>query len=182
MDAAATNENLALWTEGHNARYPSCGVATETRLHILLCREGGCVGALARAIVCPNECLKASSIDLVLQSCLVGFFRGRREVLMSSLTVDVDAVYQCMAWSQDSIGWTEFFKRMISKEVVEIQAACHPTGPGVISIKAGAGGVIMRLLETVHGQWIYRNTLVHDRVMGVLATARNSGSRPKIFY
>ena len=35
-----------------------------------------------------------------------------------------------------------------------------------------ARGLITRLLETSHGQWVYRNTLVHDRVTGTIANCR----------
>ena len=32
--------------------------------------------------------------------------------------------------------------------------------------------LIIKLLEITHGQWIYQNIQVHDRVTGLLATTR----------
>ena len=60
---------------------------------------------------------------------------------------------------------------MISREIVAIQAKHHPTSPSLLTLEAWAVGLVTRLLEITHGQWIYRNTLVHDRTTGALATA-----------
>lgn len=38
--------------------------------------------------------------------------------------------------------------------------------------KKWAAGLSVRLLEITHGQWLYRNVLVHDRVSGSQALAR----------
>ncbi len=35
-----------------------------------------------------------------------------------------------------------------------------------------AKGLILKLLETTHGQWIYRNVQIHDNVAGTQATLR----------
>ena len=35
-----------------------------------------------------------------------------------------------------------------------------------------ARGLITKLLEITHGQWLYRNVHVHDKVTGTLATKR----------
>ena len=38
-------------------------------------------------------------------------------------------------------------------------------------LKAWGSGLVTRLLEITHGQWIYRNYVVHDSVAGTLANA-----------
>ena len=35
---------------------------------------------------------------------------------------------------------------------------------------AGGGELVTRLLEVTHGQWLYRNVQIHDRITGTLAT------------
>ena len=40
------------------------------------------------------------------------------------------------------------------------------------SMAGESSGLIAKLLEVAHGQWIYRNLLVYDRVSGVLATKK----------
>ena len=39
------------------------------------------------------------------------------------------------------------------------------------SVEKWGTGLVTRLLEITHGQWIYRNFVVHDHVSGTLATA-----------
>ncbi len=41
-----------------------------------------------------------------------------------------------------------------------------------LSLRAWTRGLITKLLEVTHGQWIYRNLLVHDRTAGILATQK----------
>jgi hypothetical protein len=35
-----------------------------------------------------------------------------------------------------------------------------------------AKGLVIKLLETTHGQWLYRNVHVHDAISGALATSK----------
>ena len=73
--------------------------------------------------------------------------------------------------SQDEIGWTRFLEGMVSKEFLRAQTAYTATRRRpVLTAQRWITGLITRLLEIAHGQWIYRNFVVHDRVAGTLAT------------
>ena len=41
-----------------------------------------------------------------------------------------------------------------------------------MSLDKWAQGLVVRLLEVTHGQWLYRNMHVHDITAGMEATAR----------
>jgi hypothetical protein len=41
-----------------------------------------------------------------------------------------------------------------------------------MSLDKWCTGLITRLLEITHGQWLYRNYIVHDPVSGTIATAK----------
>ena len=66
--------------------------------------------------------------------------------------------YIKLAVSHDLIGWRRFMEGMISKEMLVIhqeylnlRGACgNPTTP-----TSGAKGLIVRLTEITHGQWLY---------------------------
>ena len=61
---------------------------------------------------------------------------------------------------------------MISKEMVEIQRE-HCSLDGVkITADQWSQGLITKLLEITHGQWLYRNVHVHDKITGTLVTRR----------
>ena len=60
---------------------------------------------------------------------------------------------------------------MISKEIIELQRHHMIVTGSRRSVEKWGAGLVTRLLEITHGQWIYRNFVVHDHVSGTLATA-----------
>jgi hypothetical protein len=62
-----------------------------------------------------------------------------------------------LADSMDLIGWRRFMEGMVSKEVVHIQRKVDHGGKFRISADAWCAGLVTRLLEVTHGQWLYRN-------------------------
>ena len=59
---------------------------------------------------------------------------------------------------------------MISKEMVEIQRQfCEVIDTGSTA-EEWARGLIAKLLEITHGQWLYRNVHVHDRITGTISS------------
>jgi hypothetical protein len=85
---------------------------------------------------------------------------------------DYDDRYKAMARSQDSIGWRRFMEGMVCKEIRVIQSS-YSSGTGLHCNTAIWGrDLVTRLLEVTHGQWLYRNVQVHNRISGTLATQR----------
>ena len=61
---------------------------------------------------------------------------------------------------------------MFTKEMMPIQADYVELGKCTLSLDKWAQGLVVKLLEITHGQWLYRNIHVHNAVTGVAATAR----------
>jgi hypothetical protein len=61
---------------------------------------------------------------------------------------------------------------MISKEIIPIQEDYVKMGGSMMSIDKWTQGLVTKLLEVTHGQWLYRNVHVHDATAGIEATAR----------
>ena len=80
--------------------------------------------------------------------------------------------FRHMALSQDKIGWRRFLEGMISTEITSIQRQYIAVNGSRMSLDKWCTGLITRLLEITHGQWLYRNYIVHDPVSGIIATAR----------
>ena len=83
--------------------------------------------------------------------------------------------YRNLAASNDFIDWRRFVEGMIAKEILVIQqdyldlrgargTCTKPT--------SWAKGLIIRLIEITHGQWLCRNVHVHDSVKGLHETRR----------
>ena len=56
---------------------------------------------------------------------------------------------------------------MISKEVFKIQAEITVVGVGSMTTSNWEKGLAIKLLEIMHGQWLYRNAVVHNAVGGI---------------
>jgi hypothetical protein len=80
--------------------------------------------------------------------------------------------YELMAREQDEIGWRRFMEGMVCKGMRNIQETyTQVEGSNILSIQ-WTQGLIIKLLEATHGQWLYRCMQIHDRVPGTQATAR----------
>ena len=77
-----------------------------------------------------------------------------------------------LASSQDKIGWRRFMEGMITKEIPIVQKSYADISGSALSSVDWSTGLVTKLLETTHGQWLYRNVQVHDSVTGVDATQR----------
>ncbi len=61
---------------------------------------------------------------------------------------------------------------MILKEITGIQQQYYALNGSKISLEKWSLGLITRLLEITDGQSVYWNFIVHDPVLGTIATAR----------
>ena len=61
---------------------------------------------------------------------------------------------------------------MISKEIVKIQEEYLSQSESRLSIRKWSEGLVIKMLEITHGQWLYRNVQVHDFKTGDLASKR----------
>jgi hypothetical protein len=61
---------------------------------------------------------------------------------------------------------------MILKEITGIQQQYYALNGSKMSLEEWSSGLIARLLKIMHGQWVYWNFIVHDPVLGTIATAR----------
>ena len=66
---------------------------------------------------------------------------------------------------------------MISRELVEIQKYALIESESRMSVETWAKGLVIKLLEITHGQWLYRNVVVHDKTTGDLASRRKEEIR-----
>ena len=116
--------------------------------------------------------LNEAKTETGLKHAICSYARGRGNTSMAVATGGQRALYGGMADSQDLIGWRRFMEGMISKEMVEIQRQFCEMVETRMTAEQWAQGLITKLLEITHGQWLYRNVHVHDKVTGTLATKR----------
>jgi hypothetical protein len=69
---------------------------------------------------------------------------------------------------------------MISIQMREIQCQYHISEGTHTSPEQWAQGLILKVLEATHGQWLYRNVQIHDVVSGTQATIRKEAIQKEI--
>jgi hypothetical protein len=180
LGIANTNGIASKWDASVDPCCPSCKQCTETSAHILHCPEIGRVNTLLKTIDHMAEWLLSVDTDPVLVDCILQYARGRGAVRMEDICESLDGRFRGMAISQDKIGWRRFMEGMISRGMVVIQSEyLHLHGINW-KLNRWATGLVIKLLEVTHGQWLYRNVVVHDRVVGDLAMMHKEGIRAEI--
>jgi hypothetical protein len=168
MNIAPANGNRQ-WERNLCPLCPSCMQARETCEHVLFCNHSGRVEALKQSIQLLEEWMTEMGTDTILRECITEYALGRGGQLMSSITWGLPLRYQHMAQSIDTIGWRRFMEGMIPKEIRNIQEMSSVEGE-TTSLTNWSTGLIVKLLEVVHGQWLYRCVQIHDKTRGTLAT------------
>jgi hypothetical protein len=121
-----------------------------------------------------DKWMKLNDTDLDLRECIYEFSMGRGGLLMEEICIEngYDERYKVMARAQDSIGWRRFMEGMVFKEIRAIECT-HSSVTGLRSAmqhRTLGGGARHTSSEVTHGQWLYRNVQIHDRITGTLAT------------
>jgi hypothetical protein len=171
-EIAGTNKMQSFYKEDHDPTCPSCEVCEETCEHVLLCEEEGRVQALTTSIDLLTDWLRRVGTDRALCRCLCRYAKSRGSLSMVDITRDFGLRFWRFAHSQDLIGWRRFMEGMVSKEVIPIQEQFTAICGSLLSVHAWVQGLVIKLLEGTHGQWLYRNVQVHDLITGKHATDR----------
>lgn len=180
LGVAGTNEMQAHYTPHHSDKCPSCGVAVETCGHVLLCDEAGRVDLLHKSIDLVDAWLRDVGTDGALRKVLIEYAHGRGGKTMNEIVGWKRGMWLQLARSMDTIGWRRFMEGMVSKEVVKIQSKAEDGGRCKLSVDNWCKGLVTRLLEVTHGQWLYRNVHVHDRINGEKAMQRKESLRKEL--
>ncbi len=93
--------------------------------------------------------------DLDLADSIVKYVQQRGTVSMKDIVQEAPSRFQIVGKSQDKIGWRQFLEGMISKEITGIQQHYYALNGMQMSLEKWSSGLITRLLEITHGQWIY---------------------------
>ena len=173
MNIAATNKNLSRrHRDGRSDKCPCCTIHVETAAHVLLCPEAGRVEAFQLGTTALERWLDKADTDPDLTDSIVEYVRRRGTITMEEATMDAPPRFRNIALSQDKIGWRRFLEGMILTEITSIQRQHIAVNGSRMSLDKWCTGLITRLLEITHGQWLYRNYIVHDPVSGTIATAK----------
>ena len=116
--------------------------------------------------------MQEAGTDPDLMDCIAEYAYSRGGRTMLEICNGLGEAFQMMARDQDEIGWRRFMEGMICAKMQHIQSEYHRSEGTATSPERWAKGVVLKLLEATHGQWIYRNVQIHDNIAGTRATLR----------
>ncbi len=128
------------------------------------------MATLKHTLELVEEWLSGADTNPDLLNCIIEYVHGRGGKTMESICIGLGPQFILMAKEQDAIGWWQFMEGMISTRMRSIQYDYHHMQGTRTNPKCWAQGLIWKLLEATHGQWIYRNIQIHDSVAGTQAT------------
>ncbi len=146
MGIAGTME----WDRSTVKHCPSCMVEQDTCAHVIYCNHEGRVETLKHTLELAEAWLVDAETDPDLLHCIMEYAHGRGE-----RTKGLDSRISSMAQEQDAIGWRRFMGGMICSRMREIQRDHHHRHGTSMNPKRWTCGLILKLMETTHGQWIY---------------------------
>jgi hypothetical protein len=118
--------------------------------------------------------------DPKLREYLTKYAKSRGGEAMTLIVRECAGPYRKLAESMDKIGWRRFMEGMVSKEVLSILSRAQEMGKKKLSIQSWCAGLVTRLLEVTHGQWLYRNVHMNDILTGDIATQRKEVIRREL--
>jgi hypothetical protein len=176
FDNGGTNKWLARFdkTGSTSSKCPSCFAEIETAEHIVRCCHAGRIDALHTSIRLMDKWLKQVNTDPGLRECIFHFLSERGAIKMIEFcdNMGYDVKYRKLAKGQDEIGWRRFLEGMIHSDFCKIQHSHYMLCGQRKTGKWWAQQLVIKLLEITHGQWLYRNIQVHDKITGLRATTR----------
>lgn len=172
MGIAATNKARSRFTDGLSPLCPSCTIEDETCAHILTCTEKGRVEALNTSITLLEGWLASSHTEPHLQQALVQYARSRGTRPMEEVCHYMHSSVREFAHAQDQIGWRRFMEGMVASHAALIQRSYWRCYGWRGSADKWTQSLMTKLMECTHGQWLYRNVMVHDRWSGTANALR----------
>jgi hypothetical protein len=133
-------------------KFPICMQAHNTCTHVLFCDHAGRVETLKHTINLLEEWLRKGDTDPDLLDCIAEYVYGRGGQTMVNICHGLGDHFQQMAWDQDAISWRRFMEGMICTCMHRIQSLYHFREGTRLPPKCWTQGLILKLLEVIHGQ------------------------------
>jgi hypothetical protein len=171
MGIAPANANIP-WDKTINKLCPICAQVYETCSHILFCNHAGRVDALMKSIDLLKHWLTEVDTDPELLDCIVEYAWGQGGITMTKICYDKAHHYQLMAADQDAIGWRCFMEGVVCHHARDIQTIYSTVEGSTIPPLQWTEGLVIKLLEATHGQWLYWCVQIHDNATGTRVTVR----------
>ena len=159
-----TNVQQYYWSKGERSpKCDICGDQDEYTTHICRCRDPGRLQmfqiSVQEVFDWMSKTIRRSDIALAISTYLL----GRGLVKLVGCIDNGDAPLLALARSTDLLGWDCFIEGRISRDWIPAVSPILAISCPRLLVGSWGKTFITKLLNIIHKQWIYRNTLIHYR-------------------
>ena len=151
---------------------PNCGCVDESPSHITKCLDSGRTEMFAESVKELETWLQAQRTGHELTGMITSYLLARGGKTLSSL-ISPSSPFSLLARFHDRLGWDNFLEGRISTLWVEMRHHEVESDNLQTTAEYWAKGLIRRLIQIIHRQWIYRNSTVHMKVKGGLTQTQH---------
>jgi len=154
-------KNMKQWGFWDHNTCPCCQSATEDKAHLVMCLNQYCKDVWQSNIMIVEEWMEQEDMLPEICGCLI---RALRERSMTwDFRTDCNAQVIGVAEIQMKIGWMNFMEGKLASQWQELQKGHYERICSDKSVKKWARGLVMELLQLMHSQWVYRNSIKHKK-------------------
>lgn len=159
-----TNVQQYYWSKGDlSPKCDFCGDQDEYTTHICRCRDPGRVQMFSISVqevsTWMDKTLRRPDLSLAVSTYLL----GRGLVTMENCIPSSEGLVSDLVRTTDRLGWDCFLEGRISRAWTPVVSQILATNGSQLLADSWGKQFITKLLNIVHKQWIYRNTLIHYR-------------------
>ena len=179
----------AKWDKDVEDKCPSCGEKGDTSTHVTRCQDPGRKQLLKDSINQIATWMDDNNTEPHLADMIKSYMAGGGKEPMVNIARrmhrDLPAHYadcrlERMALIQDRLGWDNLVEGRIPMIYVEHQRMHLASIKTTMTAKRWAKGLITRLLQMTHKQWLLRNAKVHIKRKGDLTAKEHDELLSKI--
>ena len=167
------NSKLVDWGYSTDSRCPNCNCLGEDAGHLMICKHEGRSAMFEEHVKKIEEWMEDHYTDPQLAELVVFYLRGRGRRKLTHLSRGYRGEYQAMARAQDRIGWRHFTEGKLAKNFWTIQRNYLLQEDTQLTVDSWLKGLVTKLLEMTHAQWIFRCISKHHRTKGSLVLKAN---------
>ncbi len=143
------------WDKMERKECPSCMRVKDTSAHVLVCHHEGMVETLHNSLSLMEEWMREVDTKPELQESIAEYAHADEGLIMGEILKGRGETFQQMAHNQDEIGWRRrFMEGIICTRMREMQQHYRLRLGFGAKPERWAQGLILKLMETTHGQWL----------------------------
>ena len=159
-----TNVQQHYWSNGDfSPKCDFCGDNDEYTTHICRCRDPGRVQMFKISVQEVSNWLDRTLRKPEFTLAVSTYLLGRGLVSFDSCLPFSEGTFANLTRTTDRLGWDCFLEGRISQAWMPVAKQILADNGSQLLVETWGKQFITKLLNIVHKQWIYRNTLIHYR-------------------